>query len=143
MSNPGLKVIMKEKLLFVARKMRSEPTATEKRLWHHLRNFQLGGFKFRRQQIIERFIVDFYCPKAKLAVEVDGEIHKKQKLLDAERDAYLRDLGIRVERFTNKQVMTELPSVLNRIQTLCAESRTDKIEVSPFPSKGKGKGMGS
>ncbi|MCS6918857.1 MAG: rRNA maturation RNAse YbeY, partial [Fimbriimonadales bacterium] len=59
----------------LARQKRREPTPAEKRLWKYLRNRQLLGFKFRRQHTIERFIVDFYCPEAKLVIEVDGEIH--------------------------------------------------------------------
>ena len=55
--------------------MRCEPTPSEKRLWQKLRQKQLLGFKFRRQQAIDRFIVDFYCAKARLVVEVDGGIH--------------------------------------------------------------------
>ena len=71
-----------------ARRMRKEPTATEEKLWNVLRNRKLDGYKFRRQQPFEGFIIDFYCEQAKLGIEVDGEIHLQpnQKQYDQERE---------------------------------------------------------
>ena len=63
--NPRLKTF--------ARRMRREPTPTEKRLWSRVRNHRLGGFKFRRQHWLGSFILDFYCPEAALVVELDGD----------------------------------------------------------------------
>jgi len=113
---------LKDQLITVARQMRAEPTLAERKLWKHIRGLKLNGIKFRRQHIINRFIVDFYCPDAKLVVEVDGEIHKKQKSSDRERDAFLQELGYRVLRFTNQEVFMQLPEVLDRIQTTSLES---------------------
>jgi len=76
----------------------------------------LGGIKFRRQHIIDRFIVDFYCSKARLVVEVDGEIHKKNREYDQERDSILNEHGYRAIRFTNKQVLNEPFLVLSTIR---------------------------
>ncbi|MQY72086.1 MAG: DUF559 domain-containing protein, partial [Dehalococcoidia bacterium] len=65
-----------EKLKPLAREMRRAPTLAEEVLWQHLRNSQMGGFKFRRQHPIDRFIVDFYCFKIRLVIEVDGPVHQ-------------------------------------------------------------------
>ena len=100
-------------LITVARKMRSEQTPAEKRLWQHIRERQLGGYKFRRQQVIDRFIVDFYCHKADLVVEVDGDIHDLKKEEDALRENALRELGLRVIRFWNEEIMNSFSSLRN------------------------------
>jgi very-short-patch-repair endonuclease len=84
--------------------MRNHPTEPEKRLWRNLSNSQLGGFKFRRQEVIGRAIVDFFCPAAKLCVEVDGETHADPSR-DRRRDAYLRSFGLSVLHVTNHDVM--------------------------------------
>ena len=138
MDNRSFSRNLKDQLITVARRMGAEPTLAEKRLWHHLRELQLSGFKFRRQQIINRFIVDFYCPEARFVIEVDGGIHKKHYRLDAERDAFLRDFGYRIVRFTNQEIFIRLPKVLNRIQSLCAEARPVDDQQSPFPFQGEG-----
>jgi very-short-patch-repair endonuclease len=75
----------------------------------------LSGLHFRRQQIIDRFIVDFYCHQHALIVELDGGIHDLQKEFDAEREAYLIARGFRVIRFTNQEISKDLPAVLEKI----------------------------
>ena len=94
--------------------MRNHPTEPEKRLWRNLSNAQLGGFKFRRQEVIGRAIVDFFCPAAKLCVEVDGETHA-DPARDRRRDAYLRSFGLSVLHVTNHDVMHNLEGVLTLI----------------------------
>jgi len=98
--------------------MRQNPTAAENRLWQHLRRRQINGYRFRRQHPIGRFIVDFYCAKAKLAIEVDGPVHNEpgHKEYDQERQAYLESLGLRVLRITNEEVLNGLDAVLNEIR---------------------------
>ena len=91
-------------------------TPAERRLWQQLRANRLDNWHFRRQQIIAGFIVDFYCHRAKLVIEVDGPIHDKQQEADAEREAILRALGLTVLRFTNRQVMNDMPAVLSNIR---------------------------
>jgi very-short-patch-repair endonuclease len=71
-----------------ARQMRREPTAAEERLWGAVRNRRLGGLKFRRQVAMGRFVLDLYCPAAKLAIEVDGSVHDAQAVRDAERSEH-------------------------------------------------------
>ncbi|MFN6536423.1 MAG: endonuclease domain-containing protein [Nostoc sp. EkiNYC01] len=99
----------------LARQMRREPTPAEKLLWQRLRHKQLLGFKFRRQQTIDRFIVDFYCSEARLVVEVDGEIHDYSKEEDGIRQEFLESLGLRVVRFRNEDVVERMEGVLEDI----------------------------
>jgi very-short-patch-repair endonuclease len=93
--------------------MRREPTEPEKRLWRHLSNSQLNGFKFRRQAAIPPFIVDFFCPAKGLIVEIDGETHVAEA--DARRDAVLAARGFMTIRFTNHDVMSNMDGVLTTI----------------------------
>ena len=90
-------------------------TPAERCLWNQIRANRLGGWHFRRQQIINGFIVDFYCHRADLVIEVDGPIHRKQKVDDAEREKTLSDLGLHVLRFTNHAVMNNLEHVVKSI----------------------------
>ena len=128
---------LKDQLITVARQMRAEPTLAERKLWKHIRGLKLNGIKFRRQHIINRFIVDFYCPEAKLVVEVDGEIHKKQKSLDRQRDNFLQELDYRILHFTNREVFRELPKVLHTIQEVFNEVALKKSNNHSSPFKGK------
>jgi very-short-patch-repair endonuclease len=104
-----------EKLKPLARQKRHEPTDAENRLWQKLRRDQLG-FHFRRQHAIERFIVDFYCATAYLAIEVDGPVHDYTAEEDAIRQEYLESLGLRVLRFSNELVFNELDGILDCIR---------------------------
>jgi very-short-patch-repair endonuclease len=81
----------------------------------------LNGLHFRRQQIIDGFIADFYCHAARLVIEVDGEIHQQQAEYDAERDRVLLAPGLRLLRIKNEEVRQNLNSVLMRIATACCE----------------------
>ena len=94
-------------------------TYEEDILWQHLRRNQLAGYHFRRQQVICGYIVDFFCAAADLVVEVDGEIHQQQVEYDQERNQVLAGLGLRVLRFKNEDVRTNLDRVLEEIQTAC------------------------
>jgi very-short-patch-repair endonuclease len=99
-----------------ARKLRNNLTVAESRLWSALRNKQLEGLRFRCQHPVGNFILDFYCPACKLAVEVDGEIHVQQIDYDEARTSELAKYGYKVLRFTNEQVMNNLPQVLEKIK---------------------------
>ncbi|MHC9418615.1 endonuclease domain-containing protein [Sphingomonas citri] len=94
-----------------ARALRNNPTEPEKRLWSALARAQLGGFKFRRQAAIGRYVADFLCPAARLIVEVDGDTHA-DSVADMARDTDLRALGYRIVRFANADVMRNLDGVL-------------------------------
>ncbi|MBI4201169.1 MAG: endonuclease domain-containing protein [Chloroflexi bacterium] len=90
-------------------------TDAEALLWQALRRNQLEGLHFRRQQIIDGFIVDFYCHTMGLVVEVDGEVHDRQKEYDAQRDYALKARGLKVLHVQNEAVENGLPGVLERI----------------------------
>jgi very-short-patch-repair endonuclease len=97
-----------------ARELRRSETAAETWLWNALRGW--GFAKFRRQHPLDRFILDFYCPSAKLCVEVDGSVHDGQGERDEARSEVLRARGIEVIRFTNDEVMGDTRAVLRRIK---------------------------
>jgi len=99
--------------------MRSNMTPAETKLWHHLRRNNLANFHFRRQQIIESYIVDFYCHSANLVVEVDGSGHMEQTKYDQNRDETLTGLGLRVLRFYNSDVNEDIDTVLEVILEHC------------------------
>ena len=104
------------KLKPLARQMRKEPTASERVLWERLRNRRLGGFKFRRQHSVERFIVDFYCAEAGLVVEIDGPVHQYSEEEDRIRQSFIEGQGLRVVRFSDEEVMRNINSVLKRVE---------------------------
>ncbi|MFA6410701.1 MAG: endonuclease domain-containing protein [Candidatus Buchananbacteria bacterium] len=99
------------------KKLRNEMTRAEQILWYYLRRHQLKGYKFRRQQGVNRYIVDFYCPKVKLAIEIDGDTHFGQKAIkyDLERQGRIEEFGIKFLRFTNLDVYENIDSVLAEI----------------------------
>ncbi len=94
-----------------ARQLRKNPTEAERLLWMHLRYRQMGGHKFRRQQPIGTFIVDFVCFEKKLIIELDGGQHSQQVDYDTTRTEWLESKGFRVLRFWNNQVMQETDAV--------------------------------
>ena len=107
-----------EPFLFkLAKELRNNPTLAEQKLWNHLKNNQLG-IKFRRQHPVFKYIADFYCHKLKLIIEVDGDYHRdsNQKEYDEFRSSDLNDLGIKVIRFHNEQVLNDLKSVIKQIK---------------------------
>lgn len=92
-------------------------TEAEQHLWFRLRNKQLCGVQFYRQKPLLSFIVDFYCPRAKLVVELDGSQHfeAEHRIKDLERDEELAKIGIKVLRFDDRQVLLECEAVLEVI----------------------------
>lgn len=110
---PGQK-ITKEKL-HRARQLRHDMTPAERVLWQELRANKLG-VHFRRQQIMAGFIVDFYCHKAALVIELDGDVHDLQQEEDAQREKILNEMGLRVIRFRNDEVLKNLPVVVAKIK---------------------------
>ena len=94
-----------------ARQLRSHPTEVETKLWRHLRLRQIGGYKFRRQQPLGSYIVDFICLEKKLVVELDGGQHAARISEDAQRTTWLESQGFHVLRFWNHQVLGEMETV--------------------------------
>jgi very-short-patch-repair endonuclease len=101
--------------LVIAKDLRHKMTPEEELLWAHLRGNKLGGYHFRRQQIVNGFIVDFYCHSAALVIELDGDIHQNQVEEDAARDQILADHGLFVLRFPNQDLYDDLSTVLQRL----------------------------
>jgi very-short-patch-repair endonuclease len=101
--------------LAIAKQLRREMTLTERILWRALRRDAIDGFHFRRQQVIEGFIVDFYCDAAKLAIELDGTVHEEQWKYDETRDKAIARQGVRVLRISN-DAMRELEAVIECIK---------------------------
>ena len=105
-----------------ARYLRKEETLAEKILWQELRDRKLG-IKFRRQHPAEKFILDFYAPEIKLAIELDGKIHKENKEYDKLRTEYLKSKNINIIRFWNSEIENNLETVMLKI----------KAEIPPHP----------
>jgi putative nucleotidyltransferase with HDIG domain len=109
-----------ERLKPRAREMRHAPTDAEERLWQALRRKALG-VQFRRQHPLGRFVVDFYTSTAKLVIEVDGSIHERTAEQDAMRTELLEAQGLQILRFSNEDVLANLPAVLNKIRVALGE----------------------
>jgi very-short-patch-repair endonuclease len=127
----------------IARRLRKNTTIAERVLWEQLRSRKLDGYKFLRQRPLSfgsRFhggdfvIADFYCHAARLIIELDGQGHARQKPYDGARDTKLAEMGYRVIRFANEEVLHDMSNVLNRISLT--------LQGSP-PSKEGGAGGGS
>jgi very-short-patch-repair endonuclease len=117
-----------------ARVLRNNMTRAEIILWSRLRERKISGYKFRRQQPILDYIVDFYCPELKLIIEADGEIHSlnENSEYDRKRDNILKINGYRIIRFTNLEIVTELDSTINKISQYINEL------LSPFQGDHRG-----
>lgn len=108
-----------------ARHLRKNFTDAEDYLWQFLKNRQLQGYKFRRQHVVDDYILDFVCEKKKLVVELDGSQHLEELAYDEKRTRYLNEMGYRVLRFWNDAVFLEIESVLEVI--------VDALDPHPNP----------
>lgn len=104
--------------------LRRAMTDAEKRVWIFLRKRQVKGIKFRRQYSIDQFIIDFYCPQLKIAIEIDGDIHDEKfiKERDEERQLYLEQFGAKFLRIKNDDVFGNLDRVFERIEKFIQKS---------------------
>ena len=126
------------KLKHPSRLLRKNMTDAEQLLWKYLRRRQICDVQFNRQKPLLNYIVDFYSPKAKLVIEIDGSQHleKDNLIKDKQRDEDLEKLGLTVLRFDNKQVFKETENVLHKIYEYVVES-TDQISPNPsLPKRG-------
>ncbi|MBI4382258.1 MAG: endonuclease domain-containing protein [candidate division NC10 bacterium] len=119
-----------------ARELRKQLTEAEKALWRHLRLRQIGGYKFRRQQPLGPYVVDFVCFEKQLIVELDGGHHSEQLAYDADRTAWLGSQGYRVLRFWNHQVLGEIEAVNEVIYEALLGAYPP-----PWPSPTRGEGI--
>jgi very-short-patch-repair endonuclease len=124
-----------------ARLLRKKATQSERILWQHLRNRSFAGYKFRRQHPFDDYVLDFYCPSAKLAVELDGGGHNYHagQTRDRARSEFLARSGVVVLRFWNHQFRQELDSVLQAIWFTLEERQKNNPSPSSSPF-GKGRG---
>ena len=129
-----------------ARQLRKNLTDSELALWSRLRNKQLLDIQFYRQKPIGEHIVDFFAPRIKLVVEVDGSQHMEadHALKDRRRDGYLLSLGLQVLRFNSREVLEESDAVMEAIYRTIAEQLSAKIPPNPpFPKGGEIGGDGT
>jgi len=119
----------------LSRQLRDNMTDAERLLWAKIRMKQLKGYQFYRQKPIGDYIVDFFCPKAKLIIEVDGSQHFVNETIEYDRirEEYVSSLGLRVLRFTNTEVLKHVEGVVERIE----EEMNEKIPLSPPFPKGE------
>ena len=98
-----------------SRTLRRKQTAAEQKLWCELRARRCGGYKFRRQYIIDEYVVDFACVSKKLVVEVDGPTHEGRETYDANRTKHIQNRGCRDIRFSNAEILDETDAVVEGI----------------------------
>jgi very-short-patch-repair endonuclease len=125
---------MKHPLRDLARDLRSNMTDTERFVWHKIRKKQFAGFRFRRQHPIDAYIVDFVCLEARVILELDGGQHAVQQEKDAERTRKLEELGFRVVRFWNFDVLKEWDAVEQVIVAALMEGRRSSEALPPTPT---------
>ena len=115
-----MKVYYNPELKQKARKLRNNATFSERILWKYLKSSQIKGYRFTRQKPIGNYIVDFYCPKLQLIIEVDGDSHNEKQEYDRKRQKELESKGLKFLRFDGYSVIKQTDSVLSVI--------ADKIE---------------
>jgi len=97
------------------KELRDNQTDAEKLLWKHISKNKISGLRFLRQYSAGPYILDFYCPKIRLGIELDGKIHEQNKLYDKDREKYLDGLDIKIIRFWNDDVLNNIKEVLNEL----------------------------
>ena len=100
------------------RELRQNQTIAERNMWSQLRGRKLLGLKFKRQFSIDKYIIDFYCPEYKIAIELDGNVHDLEdvKNYDAKRQQYLEDYGIHFIRITNDEYLGNSNKAFEKIE---------------------------
>jgi very-short-patch-repair endonuclease len=118
----------------ICRRLRQKQTKAERLLWERLRAKRLNGLKFRRQHPIGRYVADFYCPDARLAIELDGSVHdiKDQEAYDKIRQEIIEVVGIRVLRIRDEEIERDIEIVLGNILSMTSPP------WSPSPQSGEG-----
>ena len=109
-----------------ARGLRRSTTEIEALVWSRLRRRQLGGYRFRRQHPVGRYVVDFVCLEQRLAVELDGDQHAEQAEYDRARDDDIRQRGFRVLRFWDSEVLADLDAMLDTILAALEERNPNR-----------------
>ena len=114
--------------------LRRATTKAERLLWARIRNKQINQSKFRRQYSINAYVVDFYSPENKLAVEIDGSSHDREDAIeyDKARQEEIEALGIRVVRFTNHDVLSNLDTVIKQLGEIITEKNQEQAHTFPL-----------
>jgi len=120
-----------DELRELAHKNRKNPTESEYKMWKIILNNRKLQQKFLRQKPIGKFILDFYCSKLLLAIEIDGDSHDKKYWQDKNRDWYMEIRGIKTIRFTNEQVLNEIDNVFDILLEII-KNREKELVFSPF-----------
>ncbi len=131
---------IRRKIVEIAREFRKEPTPGEKILWNALRGKKLEGIKFRRQQPIGYFVVDFYNSAYRLVIEVDGPIHEDQVEADKARQEILEALGLVVLRIKTEVIEKNLPMAIELIRNSIQIIKQNQNTPSPYVGEGRGGG---
>ena len=121
-----------------ARTMRHIPTDAEKKFWRMVRDRRMGGYKFKRQHPIGRYIADFVCIEGKLVVELDGGQHAERREYDTERDAFFESQGFRVVPFWNAEFLKNQDAVARQLLTQLDGGKTPSPQPSPPLRGGEG-----
>lgn len=114
-SEPKWQIFSASRMLYRRRDLRQKATDVEQLLWERLRRKQLG-YKFKRQFSIENYVLDFYCPEFKLALEIDGGSHKLRRIYDEYRTRTLKAYGVIEIRFSNEEVIGNLDKIVENIR---------------------------
>jgi very-short-patch-repair endonuclease len=122
-----------------SRELRKNSTLAEVLVWNQLKRRKMLGFAFLRQRPIHQYIVDFYCPRLKLVIEIDGDSHRTKFRGDQSRQKRLEDLGLSVLRFHDREVKHDMGNVLRRIQNWIEQRVKQSHQGHPPapPSKGE------
>lgn len=111
-----MKILYNPKLKALSRKLRKQGVLSEVLLWEQLKGRKMNGYQFTRQKPVGNYIVDFYCSKLKLVVEIDGESHDRRYSYDKKRQQVLESAGLTVLRFNDNDVKKDIGSVLKAIE---------------------------
>jgi len=124
-----------DELRIMARQYRNNPTKAEQIFWNEILQYDKIKYRFLRQKPINRYIMDFYCSKLMLAIEIDGDSHRSKEYLDTQRDIFLEKYQIKTVRYTNDQVFNELEKIKSDLKNIINE-RKKLVFSSPFVKGG-------
>ena len=131
-----MKILYSKDLKQRSRELRSNSTLAEVLLWNHLKRRKMLGYQFMRQKSIHYFIVDFYCSKLKLVIEIDGKSHWLRFGEDRRRQEYLEQLGVHVLRFNDLDVKKDIGNVLSSIEGWIR--KTERQAIPPLTKGARG-----
>jgi len=127
-----------KELTSLSKTNRNNPTEAENKIWKELLRKDQTGYRFLRQKPINRFILDFYCSKLDLAIEIDGNSHNHKKGYDNARDKFLQQIGIKTIRFTNDEILNDLESVKQKLQFSLVKGRSPDLSRSEASGREEG-----